>query len=58
MIHNGETETETELALLVRVGIAYAFSLTPAAAIAPTLFVDQAENRTTFVFGLGMAVGF
>ena len=58
VIENGEAETESELAFLVRVGISYAFSLTPTAALAPTFIVDQAEGRTTFVFGLGMAVGF
>ena len=56
--HNGETETEEELALLVRVGVAYGFKVAPAASIAPTVFVDQVGDRTTFVFGLGMVVGF
>ena len=58
VIHNGEAETESELAFLVRIGIAYGIRLTPTAAIAPTLLIDQAEDRTTYVLGIGMAVGF
>lgn len=56
--HNGEPEEETELALLLRVGAAYVFEITPTAGLGPTVFVDQADDRTTFVFGLGMVVGF
>jgi hypothetical protein len=56
--HNGTTETEAELAFLVRIGIAYGIPVTSTAAIAPTLLIDQAEDRTTYVLGIGMAVGF
>jgi len=58
VVHGGMTETESGVALLVRMSLAYAISLTPTAALAPTIMIDQAQSRTTVVIGLGMAVGF
>jgi len=58
VVVHGTTETESELELLIRAGIAYGFSLTPAAALGPTLFVDHAGDRWTTVVGISMVVGF
>jgi hypothetical protein len=56
--HSSETVEEAELDFMLRVGAAYGFQLTPTAALGPTVFVDQVGDRTTFVLGLGMVVGF
>ena len=56
--HNGEIVNETEWELLLRVGVAYGFALTPSAGLGPSIFVDKAGDRTTFVLGLAMVVGF
>jgi hypothetical protein len=56
--HNGEIVEESELDFMLRVGAAYGFQITPTAGLGPTFFIDRVGGRTTFVFGIGMVVGF